>query len=370
MPDGRTVRTAFVLASVAVATYLVFRVIQPFFSPIAWALLIGTGAWPVNRRLRRLIGGRRALAAFLMTVALVILVVGPVAGLMASLVDDAANLVGRIEDAASSGAMDGWVRRATGVGPLAGLLERLGVEAGDIRDFLLEVARRAADIVLANTTAIVGGAAGVVLDSLLVVLTTFYVWRDGDRMARAVRDALPFAPEDLDLFAGRFEGMVKATVYGGLAIAAVQGTLGGLLFLAVGLPSPVFWGFVMGLLSLVPFAGAPIVWAPAAVVLAIQGEWARAIILAAAGVVVVGLADNLLRPYLMSTRTRVHPIVLFFAVLGGVFAFGSIGIAAGPLVATFALTLGEVYTQKVRRQAAIPSSGAGPVHPADEGQGR
>jgi predicted PurR-regulated permease PerM len=140
---------------------------------------------------------------------------------------------------------------------------------------------------------------------------------------------------------------VHATVYGTLAVAAVQGTLGGLMFWALGLPTPLLWGLVMGLLSIVPVLGAFVVWIPAAILLGLDGSWVRALILAAWGGIVVGSIDNFLRPMLVGNRLRLHTIPAFISIVGGLLLFGAPGFILGPMAATMTVLLVEIWMQHV-----------------------
>ncbi len=148
--------------------------------------------------------------------------------------------------------------------------------------------------------------------------------------------------------------MIYATIYGGILIAMIQGVLGGLSFWILGLPSPIFWGTAMGLLSFIPIGGTALIWVPAAIILLIEGAVLKGFILLGLGVFVISMVDNLLRPFFISTRTNIHPLLLFFAVLGGVQAFGLIGLFAGPLIATLFLTLIEIYIQGIRPEKNSP----------------
>jgi predicted PurR-regulated permease PerM len=142
--------------------------------------------------------------------------------------------------------------------------------------------------------------------------------------------------------------MIYATIYGGLLIAMIQGLLGGLSFWVLGLPWPIFWGTAMALLSFIPIGGTALIWVPAAIILLIEGAVLKGLLLLGLGVFVISMVDNLLRPFFISTRTNIHPLLLFFAVLGGVQAFRLIGFVAGPLVATLFLTLIEIYIQGIK----------------------
>jgi predicted PurR-regulated permease PerM len=132
-------------------------------------------------------------------------------------------------------------------------------------------------------------------------------------------------------------------VYGVITIGIIQGTLGGLAFWVLGLPSAVVWGVVMTLLSMVPMLGAFLVWVPAAIYLALTGQYVKAILLALWGTLVIGMIDNFLRPKLVGSRTRLHELLIFFSVLGGLKVFGVLGVVLGPVVLAVTLALIDVY---------------------------
>lgn len=146
---------------------------------------------------------------------------------------------------------------------------------------------------------------------------------------------------------------VDASVYGVIVLAVIQGILGGLAFLVLGLPDPFVWGAVMVVLSTIPVTGSFLVWGPAAVYLAATGRWGAALLLAAWGLLVIGLIDNFLRPKLMGQKARVHELLLFFAVLGGLVVFGVAGLVFGPVLLAVTLSLLDVIRQTGRPADAI-----------------
>jgi predicted PurR-regulated permease PerM len=150
----------------------------------------------------------------------------------------------------------------------------------------------------------------------------------------------------MDRLFGRVEDTVFATVYGTLAVSAVQGLLGGLMFWWLGLPAPLLWGLVMAILAVVPVLGAFIVWVPAALFLVVEGSWGKALILTIWGVVVVGGIDNLLLPYLVGNRLKLHTILAFISVVGGLILFGASGLILGPVVLTITQVLLEIWRDR------------------------
>jgi predicted PurR-regulated permease PerM len=202
---------------------------------------------------------------------------------------------------------------------------------------------------LANrTVGVVGGVLSAVVQTLLVVFTMFYLFRDGSAIRHAASDVLPLERSQSRDVIGRTREVIAASVYGVLVISAIQGILGGTVFLLLGLPSPLLWGVVMFFLSMIPMAGAFLVWAPAALYLAFSGAWGKAIFLTAWGVLVVGSIDNFLSPRLVGKRTRLHELLIFFSVLGGLQVFGVLGLVLGPVTVALTLALFEVVRQADR----------------------
>jgi predicted PurR-regulated permease PerM len=150
----------------------------------------------------------------------------------------------------------------------------------------------------------------------------------------------------MDRLFSRVGDTVYATIYGTLAVAAVQGTLGGLMFWWLGLPAPLLWGLVMGVLAVVPVLGAFIVWIPAALFLALDGSWGKALILALWGGVAVGGIDNVIYPILVGNRMKLHTIPAFMAIVGGLIVFGPSGLILGPVALTVTVLLLEIWQSR------------------------
>jgi predicted PurR-regulated permease PerM len=189
---------------------------------------------------------------------------------------------------------------------------------------------------------------GVVVQMFLVVFTMFYLFRDGAALRRALDDMLPLEHTQTRDVLARTREVIGATVYGVLVIALIQGVLGAFIFWVLGLPSPLLWGVVMFFLSMIPMAGAFLVWAPAALFLAVTGFWIKALILVGWGILVVGSIDNVLSPKLVGQRTRLHELLIFFSVLGGLEVFGVLGLVLGPVVVAITLALIEMVRQANR----------------------
>jgi predicted PurR-regulated permease PerM len=176
-----------------------------------------------------------------------------------------------------------------------------------------------------------------VLDTVVVFFSLFFFFREGRSIRRGISEMLPLYPDQTEkLFSGISETMI-ANFYGGLAVGAAQGVLTGLAFWVLGLEAPILWAVLTGLASLVPMVGSALVWGPASIFLLLSGHWVKAVILLAWGAAVVGQVDVFVRPYVVGTRVKAHTLLVFFALLGGVEAFGVIGIFVGPVILSIAL---------------------------------
>jgi predicted PurR-regulated permease PerM len=191
---------------------------------------------------------------------------------------------------------------------------------------------------------------------LLMLCILFYLYRDEALALRGVRLLMPLSDPEADLVFRRVNDALFATVYGRLAVAFLQGVLGGLMFWWLGLPSPLLWGVVMGLLSVLPYLGSFVVWAPAALLLAGQGQWIKAGVLAGWGAIVIGLADNLVYPIVVGDRLRMHSLVALFSLLGGIAVFGGAGLVLGPVIVAVTLALLEIWRRRTTGNAAAEAA--------------
>jgi predicted PurR-regulated permease PerM len=180
------------------------------------------------------------------------------------------------------------------------------------------------------------------LDSVVVFFSLFFFFREGESILQGAGAVLPLNQDQTEkLFAGISETMT-ANLYGGLAVAAAQGILTGLAFGILGVSAPVLWALVTALASLVPVIGSTLVWGPASILLFIGGHWIKALILAAWGAGVVGQVDAVVRPYVIGAHVKVHTLLVFFSLLGGVEAFGIVGIFIGPVVLSVTMAIFEM----------------------------
>lgn len=332
---------AVALAALALLAFLLYLILSPFFAPIAWALFIAFLVHPLHRWLARTLGKRAAVSAVILTVASFLVVVGPLTALGAAFATQAAELARYVQqlvvDHKPSTPSD--LESLPVVGPaLAWLQENAGISLAQIQAWAVEGAQAILRALGTLGRAAFVGALGTVIGFALMMFILFFAIRDGERWAGTARALVPLSEEERSRLFEHLAAVTRAMVYGTGVTALVQGALVAMGFAIVGLPSPVVFGVLAALGALIPLVGTPVVWVPAVIVLAAQDRWGAALFMLLWGGFVVTI-DNFLRPWLVSGRADVGTLTVFIGVLGGVAAFGPIGVFLGPLVLALAIAL-------------------------------
>jgi predicted PurR-regulated permease PerM len=212
----------------------------------------------------------------------------------------------------------------------------------------------AGDVLIERSVKFAGSALQAIVEFVIIAFTLFFFLRDGERFADELRDLLPLRRKQADELLGSVVELLRASTLGVVVVAAVQGFLGGVMFALLGLSSPLLWGVAMALLSVIPVLGTGVVWLPASAYLFFSGDTVKAVVLLAWGVLVVETIDNLLRPVLVGSRTRLHELVVFFGVLGGLRLFGMVGVFVGP--ALFSIAASLIALARERSGAGLPEA--------------
>jgi predicted PurR-regulated permease PerM len=304
-------------------------VLWPFLSSMLWAAVICFSTWPIYRRCERLLGGRRGLAAALMTLLVTLVLVAPLAVMVVALADSMSGLIAAATRLFEQGppAPPPWIAGLPVVGEsLAAYWQSLALNAPAFMIELKKLMAPAADIAVAGGTVI-----GVGLFELgLSVFIAFFFYRHGRQMLVYVRESSESiaGPRARRLLAV-VGATVKGVVYGLLGTALAQALLAAIGFWIAGVPQPLLLGFVTFVLSFVP-AGPPLVWGSVALWLFFQGDVGWGIFVAAWGMLLVSSIDNVLRPYLLSQSNSLPVVLGLFGFVGGLLAFGFIGVFLGP----------------------------------------
>ncbi len=325
-------------------SYALLLILKPFIGPIVWAALLAFLLFPWNRKLSRKLKGRRSLAAFLLTVGVTLGIVIPFVFLGVAFADEVTGLIHRVSDTASRYR----IARPQDIFRLPVLSrivqwvsDRVPLTVEQVQEWIVMGARKALEFLASRSQFVFLGALGVFVGLTLMLFVLYFFFRDGEEIARRAVRLIPLDEERKKSLVKHLSEVTRAVVFGSLLTAVAQGILVGIAFAISGLPSPVVFGVLGGVASLIPVVGTGLVWVPAAVFLAAQGEWGWVIFMTVWGVVVVGLADNFLRPLFISGRAKIATLPVFIGVIGGLAAFGTIGLFLGPLVIALAIALLE-----------------------------
>jgi predicted PurR-regulated permease PerM len=325
------------IAAAGAVVYLCLLILRPFFGVAAWSTVIAITCYPFHQRLVRR-NGRVVLSAAITSTLMVLAVLVPLLFIGGVAINQLVALGDSLRQAFLD--RDGISRRVTVA--LAPLTERLGLAPDSI---VAWVSAHASEWVAGAgqyTMSAAAGAGGAMLSFALIAVATFLLLRHGETLVATIPDLLPFARTQSEALLLRIRDVVNASMLGVVTIATIQGVLCGGMFWLLGIPAAALWGLVTVFASLVPFVGTAAVWVPGTLYLLAIGAWPKAIVLAVWGAAVVSSVDNLLRPKLVAGRVRLSGLAMFVAMLGGLQAFGALGIILGPVLFATAAAILDV----------------------------
>jgi len=339
---------AFVLCALALLAFLLYLVLRPLLAAIAWALFIAFLLDPLHQSIVGRRWGGATLSASLLTLATVVLVLGPLTALGAAFATEAADLLRRAQAFAAAHKPD--TPSDLDTLPMVGtaivwLREWFGISQGQVYSWAADGARAALKTIGSLTREAVLGAMGTVAGFVMAMFILFFAIRDGRALFARYQALVPMPAGERERLFEHLRSVARAVVYGSGVTALLQGALVGVGFALTGLPSPIVFGVLAAVLALVPFAGTPLVWGPAAVALALQDRWYAAAFLLAWGTFIT-IIDNFVRPMLASSRAQVHTLTVFIGVIGGVSAFGMIGFVLGPLVLALSIAIAGFMVER------------------------
>ena len=300
---------------------------------------------PLNRELLRRLGDRPNLAASLTVLIIVAMVILPLAMIAASLAKEGSNIYEKLK----SGEYDfaGYLQRVFDALPnwVTGLLDRFHLtDFSAVRDWLASGAVKGGQVLAPQALSIGMNTFEFVISMGIMLYLLFFLLRDGQPLAARLKLMVPLRGDQKTALFNRFADVVRATVKGGILVAIAQGALGGLAFWFLGIHAPLLWAVLMAFLSLLPAIGAGLVWLPVAIYLLATGAVWQGVSLILYGVLVVGLVDNLLRPFLIGKDTKLPDYVVLISTLGGIEVFGLNGLVIGPLIAAIFMVSWEIFS--------------------------
>ena len=349
----QSMETRSFLVFLLIVTVLFGLVLEPFWGAIFWAAAVSVIFYPLQRRLVHRFNGRRNLAAITTLLSCMLIVVIPVLLVLSQVVREAIGLYQAIEegDMSPGGYLD-QIRSAFPIIPQT--LENLGIDTNNLREQISDFSVAASRYLAQETLTFGQSTLTFVLQLGMMLYLTFFLLRDGDTLIDLMVKALPLGDERERRLFDKFAEVTRATVKGNLVVAMVQGALGGFIFWVLGIPAAILWGVMMMVLSLIPAVGAALVWGPAAIYLFAVGNVVPGIVLVLYGVIIIGLADNILRPILVGRDTKLPDYLVLFSTLGGIALMGINGFVIGPLIADDFLTFWDIFMDEFNTDVNQP----------------
>ncbi len=325
----------------ALLAYLSFLIIKPFLTAIAWAVVLTVVFYPLHLYGLRYIK-YRALSATLVIAVVVFLTAGPFSYILLSLAAEVKHLL-TLANTQGFKTLNSLLTSERFLWLQNELRETLNLPNLDLRAFVLSTISKGGRQVLQSLTTGVANLLGIAVNFAMMVFAMFFMLRDGEKFAAELWHFLPFSEGQKKRLACQMRDMVISTIYGGVVVALLQGLVGGITFTLLGLRSPVLLGTAMALASFIPGIGAFGVWGPVVLYLFLKKLYVKAIIMLLVGTFIISMIDNFLKPIIISGRTRMPTVVIFFSVIGGINLFGFVGLVLGPLVLALFVSVFEIF---------------------------
>ncbi len=327
----------------------------PFLKPITFAVVLAVAFEPLYERLLRLLGSSW-MAAVAATLLIVVLVLTPLAVVAVNVIQEAGAVYQAMaRHTQEQGGWAAWFAELIEQ-PVRWTAQKTGLAAPDVKAALLDQAQNAVKLLGGWGAALLGNVTGTIGNALLAVFILFFLFLEGPKIREGIYAWSPLDEEKTRVLLGSIRESILANVHGMAAVAITQGALTSIGFLIAGVGAPVFWGVTAAACSLIPVIGTAIVWLPAALILLWQGMWGKAVFLVVWGVVVVGMSDNVVRPWVLSGRTGMSGLVVFFALMGGLQVFGAIGLFAGPVIVSTAAAVFRMLRNETEPAPAVVTS--------------
>ncbi len=319
------------------ATYLFGWLISGYLLPIFWAIVLAIIFHPVYKKLLSYTKNKASLSSLVTILFIMTVVIVPIYILGVLVTEEAVSLYAQLT------LDNGSVNVLTQVQNALAPLEQYGVDTTKIEVEILSFTQKISEQIGTYAFDIGRATAGTIIATLLTLYILFFTLRDGEHIGKRIMEALPLGDTKEKMLFNRFVSIVHAMFKGTFIIAVIQGVIGGILFLSVGIESAALWAFVMGLFALIPAVGPAIVWLPAGLLLLMSGSTWEGVTVLAVGVVIISLIDNLLRPVLVAKEAQMSDVLILLSVLGGLSLFGIAGIIIGPVITAFFLSMWQLF---------------------------
>lgn len=345
------------LVLLALVTFGFLMILLPFFGAVMWAVALAILFNPLYKRLCRSMGSYKSWAALVTLLLCLVVVILPLAMIGLSLVEEIGTVAAKIRSGQLNfaayfeqivQALPRWAVSAMnrfGLGNIAGWQARIE-----------SVAAQGSQLIATRALSIGQNTFEFVVSFGVMLYLLFFLLRDGASLSKTVREALPLARPQTHYLLNKFTTVTRATIKGNVAVAVVQGGLGGLAFWFLGVQGALLWGVLMAFLSLLPAIGAALIWLPVALYLLAIGALWKGLGLIAFCVLVIGLIDNMLRPILVGKETQMPDYIVLMSTIGGIGVFGINGFVIGPVIAALFMTAWSLFSDARKPDPNVPSA--------------
>ncbi|MBI4850150.1 MAG: AI-2E family transporter [Nitrospirae bacterium] len=324
--------------------YLFYKILNPFMITIAWAMVLSITFYPLYKLVLKYI--KRQWAASLITLIVILITIfGPFSYIISALAGEITGVYRSIEEKGLE-----TITNIQSYPRLQEILNKISsykaIGEFNFQESIVSTLKTVGEYFVRHVSDVFTNVFVLLFNFIIMCLTIYYFLKDGETLTEYLQKLLPFSEGQKNKLVERIKETVVAAVYGQLAVGIAQGGLGGIAFWVLGLPSPVFWGTVMAITSLVPLFGTALVWLPGALILISSGSLGKGIGLLLFGALIISNIDSVLKSLIIGGKANLHTLLVFFSVLGGIKFLGFLGFILGPLIAALCLSLFEIYTEE------------------------
>ena len=337
----------FILAGFITLLITIIWIMSPFLPSIVIGAVIATGFYPIHKRILKRVK-KRTVASFISFVILLTIVLIPITWFVSYITEQAIDIYSYVEiqvgdvfedvqvipERIENSFIGKYIEQASEFAP---------IKTEDVIGFATSAIQNVSQFLVNQTTSVAKSLSILVFHLFVLLLCTFFFLRDGDRVIHEFKELIPVAHKYRVILFEKLQAMSRGILYGIFGAAMAQGLLGGIGFALAGIENAAFWGTIMGFFSIVPYVGATLIWIPAAIILFITGHWIAGLFLILWGMFVVGTIDNFIKPIVIGESARIHPLMSFLTILGGVFTMGLPGLIIAPYLLSLALTFLYIY---------------------------
>ena len=311
--------------------FLTYKIIAPFLAAIAGAIILSVALRPLYCKLEKKVKYKN-LAATIMVIIVVLIILIPLFFVASALIKEASTTY-QLIDADSLSQISEKIENVIGLN--LNLEERI---QESISNWSNEMVNSLSKLFLS--------LANKVIEFFIMVFLMFYLFRDGDKIAKKLKETIPLEKKYRDAIAKEFKLVTHAVIYGFIVAGLAQGIVGGLGFFIFGVPNAIMWGIVMAILSILPIIGAWLVWIPATLYLIMSGQIMQGVFLFLYGMIIISNVDNVIKPFVIGARSKIHPALVLIGVFGGLKLMGLVGIVLGPLILAFLMVFFKLSNKK------------------------